>query len=238
MPYSYERQIGMSDVDENWKLNTASTLDLLQNCAMFHTVEAGSGPDELKEDHLAWVINSWNVYFDQPCDFLDTIRISTWAHGFDRIFARRNFTIENSRGERCLRADSLWMLMQMEKQMPTRLKERQTSRYETCPRLDMPPMERRVKLPEELETKPGFVVPYYAVDANHHVNNVWYVRFALEFLPDKFRLKKLKVEYTNSAHYRNRMVPHIHGETGEFWVSFADEAGKSFVNMEFSESEV
>lgn len=132
----------MSDVDEDWKLNPASALDMLQNCAMFHTVAAGSGPSDLKADHLAWVINSWNVYFDRPCDFLDTVRLSTWPHDFDRVFAHRNFTIENSRGETCVRADSVWILMQMEKQMPTRMRKELVARYETTPRLDMPPMER------------------------------------------------------------------------------------------------
>ncbi len=235
MIYRYGRRIAMSFVDENWKLNPASALDLLQNCAMFHTVSAGSGPSELKAENLAWVINSWNVYFDQPCDFMETVQVSTWAHDFDRIFAHRNFSIENSRGETCLRADSLWILMQMNKQMPIRLKEAMVSRYETSPRLEMPPMDRRVKLPGALEEKPRFVVPLYAVDANHHVNNVWYIRFALEYLPQGFQLKRLKVEYTHSARYRNVMVPHIHEEPGKFWVTLTDEAGKSYVNIEFSE---
>lgn len=233
MIYSYERRIAMSCVDENWKLNPASALDLLQNCAMFHTVYAGSGPSKLNKEHLAWVINSWNVYFDQPCDFLETIRISTWAHDFDRIFAHRNFMIENSRGETCVRADSLWMLLDMKKQMPTRLRQEQMAQYEINPRLEMPPMDRRVHLPEEMETLPGFIVSHYAVDANHHMNNVWYVRFALEYLPRGFQIKKLKVEYTNSAHYRDKMVPHICGKGETFWVSLTDEAGKSFVKIEF-----
>lgn len=236
MIYSYERRIAMSDVDEDWKLNPASALDMLQNCAMFHTVAAGSGPSDLKADHLAWVINSWNVYFDRPCDFLDTVRLSTWPHDFDRVFAHRNFTIENSRGETCVRADSVWILMQMEKQMPTRMRKELVARYETTPRLDMPPMERRVKLPQGMETRPAFSVPHFAVDANHHTNNVWYIRFALEYLPEGFRLRRLRVEYAKSARYRDQIHPLVRQEDGMFWVALTDRDGKSFVNLEFSES--
>ena len=235
MVYSYERRIAMSHVDEDWTLNPASALTMLQDCSMFHTVEAGSGPDVLKEENLAWVINSWNVYFDQPCEFLDTIRLSTWAHDFDRVFAHRNFLIENSRGETCVRADTVWILMQMDKQMPTRMKKEQLEKYATTPRLDMPPMDRRVKLPEEMEARPQFSVPRYALDANHHMNNVWYIRFALEYLPQGFQLKRLKVEYAKSARYRDLMYPQVRQEPGKCWVNFADEAGKSFVKIEFSE---
>ncbi|MDY4953029.1 MAG: thioesterase [Candidatus Onthomonas sp.] len=235
MIYSYERRIAMSHVDENWKLNPASALDLLQNCAMFHTVEAGSGPDVLKAENLAWVINSWNVYFDRPCDFLDTVRLSTWAHGFDRVFAHRNFLLENSRGETCIRADTVWILMQMDKQFPVRMKKEQLEKYATNPRLDMPPMERRVELPEGMEDRPSFTVPHYAVDANHHMNNVWYVRFALEYLPQGFQLKRLRVEYAKSARYRDKVYPRVRQEPGMFWVELADESGKSFVKIEFSE---
>lgn len=236
MIYSYERRIAMSDVDENWKLNPASALDLLQNGAMFHTVAAGSGPDELKDDHLAWVINSWNVCFDQPCDFLDTVQIATWAHEFDRIFAHRNFSIQNSHGETCLRADSLWMLMQMEKQMPTRMKSEQVGRYETEPRLDMPPMDRKVILPNAMKRQSCFSVPHYAVDANHHMNNVWYVRFALEYLPAGFHLKQLKVEYTKSARYQDEVSAWTGEKAGNMWVALNDKSGKNFAKIAFSEA--
>lgn len=69
MIYSYERRIAMSHVDENWKLNPAAPWICSKNCAMFHTVERGAVLDALKEENLAWVINSWNVYFDRPVIF-------------------------------------------------------------------------------------------------------------------------------------------------------------------------
>lgn len=41
MIYSYERRIAMSHVDENWKLNPASALDMLQNWR--HVPHGGGG---------------------------------------------------------------------------------------------------------------------------------------------------------------------------------------------------
>lgn len=104
--------------------------------------------------------------------------------------------------------------MQMEKQMPTRMRKELVARYETTPRLDMPPMERRVKLPQGMEARPAFFVPHFAVDANHHTNNVWYIRFALEYLPEGFRLRRLRVEYAKSARYRDQIHPLVRQEDG------------------------
>ena len=120
--------------------------------------------------------------------------------------------------------------------MPTRMRKELVARYETTPRLDMPPMERRVKLPQGMEARPAFFVPHFAVDANHHTNNVWYIRFALEYLPEGFRLRRLRVEYAKSARYRDQIHPLVRQEDGMFWVALTDGDGKSFVNLEFSES--
>lgn len=239
MIYSYHQPVGISHTGESEILTPAGAMDLLQDCAVFQTVEAKAGPKELKPQHLAWVANSWNICFDKPCYFLDNVRLSTWLHKFDRVFAHRNFTIENPAGEVCLRADSLWILMDMERQMPVRLKQDFIAIYNTAPRVDMPPMERRLKEPAERESLPAFPVPRYAVDPNHHVNNVWYVRFALEFLPEGFQLRRLKVEYTKSARYGDQMVPQIATEEdgNRFWVLLCDTQGDIFAKVLFEQGE-
>lgn len=209
---------------------------MLQNCAMFHTVAAGSGPSDLKADHLAWVINSWNVYFDRPCDFLDTVRLSTWPHDFDRVFAHRNFTIENSRGETCVRADSVWILMQMEKQMPTRMRKELVARYETTPRLDMPPMERRVKLPRGWRPAPPFPYPI-----SRWTPTTTPTTSGISVSPWNTCRKGSGCggcgwSTPNPPRYRDQIHPLVRQEDGMFWVALTDGDGKSFVNLEFSES--
>ena len=68
-------------------------------------------------------------------------------------------------------------------------------------------MERRVKLPQGMEARPAFFVPHFAVDANHHTNNVWYIRFALEYLPEGFRLRRLRVSTPNPPGTGTRSIP-------------------------------
>ena len=235
MIYSFERRIGMSQVTEDWKLRFAEALDLMQDCAMYHTVAAGCGPDMLGQENLAWVINCWDVYIDRPCEFLDTVKVSTWAHDYDRLFAHRNFQIDNSRGEVCMRADTMWFLMRLDRQMPVRIRERHLTRDMLDPGLDLPPIRRHVDLPETMEEREPLRVPRYAVDANHHMNNVWYIRFALEYLPEDFPLKRFRAEYVSSAHYGDEMIPAVGESCGTFWVDLRDRTGNSFVKLEFSD---
>ena len=177
--------------------------------------------------------NSWNIYFDKPCHFEDTVQLATWAHKFDRVFAHRNCSITNADGELCLRADSLWFLMDLEKKIPLPMKKEQAEHYETHPRLEMPPMVRRLKLPEELEARPEFQVPRYAIDVNQHMNNVWYVRFAMEYLPKEFQLGQLKVEYTQSARQGELVYPKVAQQGGTVWVALCDAEGKAYAKVIF-----
>lgn len=235
MIYSHPYLISISNTGENALLNPASTLDLLQDCATFHTVTAGASPAVLESEQLAWITNSWNVYFDKPCGFMDQVKISTWPHEFNRVFAHRNFLITNAAGETCLRADSLWILMNMKRQMPIRIKQDVCKQFDVSPRLDMPPMDRHVQLPETMETRKSFPVPRYSLDKNHHVNNVWYVRFGMEYLPEGFQTGHLKVEYTKSAQYGDRIIPQVAQEQRQVWVALCDIEGKPYAKMLFQE---
>lgn len=235
MIYSYPYTISISRSGPDNQLTPACAMDLLQDCATMHTMAAGAGPDTLKQQHIAWVANSWNIYFDKPCHFAETVQLATWAHKFDRVFAHRNCSITNANGELCLRADSLWFLMDLEKKIPLPMKKEQAAHYETHPRLEMPPMVRRLKLPEELETRLEFQVPRYAIDVNQHMNNVWYVRFAAEYLPEGFQVGQLKVEYTQSARQGDLVFPKVAQQGGTVWVALCDAEGKAYAKVIFEE---
>ena len=94
-------------------------------------------------------------------------------------------------------------------------------------------MVRRLKLPEELETRPEFQVPRYAIDVNQHMNNVWYVRFAMEYLPEGFQLGQLKVEYTQSARQGELVYPKVAQQGGTVWVALCDAEGKAYAKVIF-----
>lgn len=235
MIYQYPYTIGISRTGADGLLSPANAMDLLQDCANAHTVAAGAGREVLQKEHMAWVANSWNLYFDKPCKAQETVQVATWTHQFDRVFSHRNCAITNGDGELCLRADSLWFLMDMERKFPLPMKKEQVEHYENHPRLEMPPMVRRLKLPEELEERPAFQVPRYAIDINQHMNNVWYVRFALEYLPEGFQVGELKVEYTQSACYGDQVFPKIAQQDGTIWMALCDANGKAYAKLIFKE---
>lgn len=96
-------------------------------------------------------------------------------------------------------------------------------------------MVRRLKLPEELEARPEFQVPRYAIDVNQHMNNVWYVRFAAEYLPEGFPVGQLKVEYTQSARQGDLVFPKVAQQGGTVWVALCDADGKAYAKVIFEE---
>ena len=53
------------------------------------------------------------------------------------------------------------------------------------------------------------MVPGYFIDTNHHMNNSRYVQVALEYLPEDFSLKEIRVEYRKAAVQGDVLLPRV-----------------------------
>jgi acyl-ACP thioesterase len=60
---------------------------------------------------------------------------------------------------------------------------------------------RKISVKGESVEGESFKIRKYQIDSNLHVNNVEYVKLAMETLPLDHEIKELRVEYKKSAHY-------------------------------------
>lgn len=223
--YSFTSRVRFSEINEQRVLSIPSIINYLQDCSTFHSESVGRGMAHVDEVGLAWLLAGWELLIDRLPRFDEEIRISTWATGFNRLFAKRNFTIctaDDARAEHPLvRADSLWFLFDRQTGRPIRPPQKEIEPFlpdlaDDKP-LDMPPMQRHLRVHGTGTPAAPVVVTGAHIDTNHHVNNAQYVSIALGVLPKRavFDARRIDVQYSVAAKLGDTIYPHVHADVAD-----------------------
>ncbi|RVW16924.1 Palmitoyl-acyl carrier protein thioesterase, chloroplastic [Vitis vinifera] len=139
----------------------------------------------MMRNNLIWVVSRMQVQLDHYPIWGEVVEIDTWVGASGKNGMRRDWLIRShATGQIFARATSTWVMM-----------NQQTRRLS--------------KMPEEVraEISPWFIEKQAIkedpkrsdLDMNHHVNNVKYVRWMLETIPDQFleshQLSSIILEY-------------------------------------------
>lgn len=223
--YTYSKKILFSDIDYNSKMSMYALLNAMQDCVNINSESIGRGIDYMMEHKRTWFAISWNIHIKRLPKMFEDVVVKTWPYDFKASMGFRNIIVEDSKGEAVICADSIWALMDMEEGRPVKVTEEDAKGYDLEPRWDMPPMERKIKLPKELNLIDEVVVRKSNVDYNGHMSNGEYIKLATDYLPDKFDTSLLKVEYKNQARLGERLlVKHFSEEHSEGYVIAGAEA--------------
>ena len=141
--------------------------------------------------------------------------------------------LQDGSGRNAAWANSVWVLMDMERMRPVKVSGELADLYGVEPRLEMDYGPRKVPEPEEGEEMPPFPVTRMHLDTNHHVNNGQYIEMARAYVPEAFELYETRVEYKAQAHLDDLICPMVCMEQDVVTVSLRDEDGKSYCVVRF-----
>lgn len=233
--YSFDSRVRYSEVDSQGKVTLNAILDYFQDCSSFHSEELGVGIEFLMEKQVAWVLSSWQIEVNRYPAHGEKITVSTWPYDFKGFFGYRNFTMKSEEGEMLAFANSVWVLLDVKSGRPARILPEMEQAYQLSPKLSMDCAPRKISLPKEMEVQEAFPVHKYHIDTNQHVNNGKYVSMAQEYLPQGFKIGKMRAEYRKAAVYGDVIVPFTAWEDGKLIVNLANEEGKPYAVIELEE---
>lgn len=176
------------DVDANLKLRANRCLDLFQEVGFAHSEASEASISWLASKDLGWVITSWQVHIEHLPKPGEKISVTTYANPIGRIQAGRRFVAEDEDGKVLFSAKTLWVLMNKTQRKPSRLpkevfaeyKEDESSTPLTRKDCDEPEL-RNANL---IKTR-NFHTTRRDVDSNNHINNVAYLTWAIDDVPDE-----------------------------------------------------
>lgn len=234
--YEMQTRVTYSQVNSELKANMAAIANYFQDCTLFHSESLGKGLKDVEQRKKAWFLSSWQIQVIRYPEFGEEITVRTWPHAFKGISGHRNFDILDADGNRIVQANSIWTFMDLEKMQPVKPSEEDLAGYDLETPLDMDYAPRKIKeLTTEFELRmlpTPIRVGHTFLDSNHHVNNGRYVAEAMNYIPNEYTIKEMRVEYRKAAVLDDIMFP-VAYKNGNIWqVALWDKDRKPYVIIE------
>jgi medium-chain acyl-[acyl-carrier-protein] hydrolase len=182
--YNQEFLIQYADIDPKNRLSIYGFFKYLQEIACIHAETLGYGLNSAPRTGFVWILLDWKVKILDYPKWNEKILVKTWPSKADLISCYRDFEIYNEKNELIAYATSKWILFDISK--------KRISKVTPEVRNVFSPIEKRVfeneieKLeePAEYESSSTYTISRRDIDTNGHVNNLNYIHFALDALPE------------------------------------------------------
>ena len=231
--YTEDGRIRYSEVGTDRKLTMESLLDYYQDVATFQTEDLGIGIEYMMNIQYAWVLSSWQVVINRYPSVGERIRTSTIPYEWKGFLGYRNFLMETEDGEVLSYANSIWVFMDMKKEMPARIPRDILDKFELCERYPMECEPRKIKVPEGGKTMEPIIVKRHHLDTNDHVNNGQYVKMALDFVPKDQAVYQMRADYRMSAKLDDVMTPVVTSEENKYTICLEADNKDAYCTVEF-----
>lgn len=234
--YTYEIKVGYSVVDAALHMTVPAVLDCFQDAAIFEAENGSITVDYLYSRNIAWLLSSWQIVIDRRPTLNEQIKITTFPYDFKGFLGYRNFMVSDTEGNCIIKASSIWTLIDMEKRRPVKPTQEMTAGYELAEKLEMDYAPRKIEMLEEAyntAVQEKFQVRKYQIDSNMHMNNVEYVRLAMETLPENAVIRELRAEYRKPAVYGDGLTAAVRKKGQRHQVFLEDGNGDIYAVVEF-----
>lgn len=183
--YEYKTHIEYSDIDENNTLSQKGLLRILEEAAGLHSGVAGYGLNDIPKTHLSWMILNWKLQIFKKVIWNSKILVKTWIRSRNKLFSFRDFEVYDEDNNIIAIASSKWVLFDTEKLTISRMTPEIINSYGI---VDKAVFNTEINDKEAEPENSTFVYDYQIqkrdIDTNHHVNNLYYLDFAINALPE------------------------------------------------------
>ncbi|MBA0711726.1 hypothetical protein Golax_010876 [Gossypium laxum] len=198
-----------------------SLLNLFQETALNHVWMSGllsngfGATHGMVRNNLIWVVSRMQVQVDHYPLWGEVLEIDTWVGASGKNGMRRDWLIRSqATGITYARATSTWVMMNEKtrrlSKMPEEVRDEISPWFIDKRAISEDVPEKIVKLDDNARYVNSDLKPKRSdLDMNHHVNNVKYVRWMLETIPDKFlgshQLSGIVLEYRRECGSSDRV---------------------------------
>ena len=182
-----------SDTDRFYDATIPFFFSSSQELAGEHATLFGMGISEMYEKEMrTWVIVRTRMDFTRIPKWREKLTFETFPQKGYKLFCPRVVMARDEKGEPVMNAMTHWVLMDLSRKRPIPAKmveERFNMKYED--RFQNPDIGKLLKYEEaekiEVFEEKTFCPNYFDIDLNRHVNNLSYINWCLDALPDSLR---------------------------------------------------
>ena len=186
-----------SDFDKYNHIKLSSILDLFQDVAGRHALELGVGFEDMLKKSYLWVLVKIKFkVIAQPKSYQNVI-VKTWPLAPQKLYYRREYSIENQLGEKLIVGSSEWVVIDSEKRRFVSNPNLYPFNDNFYPEIHFE--EKLTKVPDFEPTNQSYTVTpgFCELDVNNHVNNTKYANYVIDAInPQKdFEIDLFQIDF-------------------------------------------
>lgn len=220
--YSLKYKVTTSTCDSTGKLKIFSALQMMQDCSEMWIESEPSVKKYFHDQNMAQLLATRQVEIVRLPSFKENLTVTTSVYDVKPMYGFRNTFIRDSQGEPCLKTWSMGAFVDLSTGKLKRIDDATISSISIDSKQEMNYRDRRIILPHEGGvTLAPVSVTHADIDYNRHMNNAHYVRIAMEFLPEDFDVKGMRMEYRVPAKLGDQLTPTIFNQGDIITVSLS-----------------
>jgi acyl-ACP thioesterase len=186
-------------------------LGLLEETAADHSFAIDHNLFELVKKNVGWVLVSGVLQMDRYPSYKEKITIKTWLSSYSSITGYRENIIYDENKNIIGRAKGLWVFFDLEKRRPlpifNDIKERWSYFNEKSISDNI---KKKISALDFSDYTKQFRVNRYDTDMNRHVNNIRYLQWVIESIPEdiseNYFLHKIDGRFISEAQYGDTVL--------------------------------
>ena len=185
-PFHFQTRVSYADIDENFCLTMPSAMRMMQEAAILDSDRVGYSIRDIERTRVIWMLVQWRVRMVGRAMWNDDLVVETWPRSMARVTSDRDFLLRDVQGRTVAVGQSTWILVNTDTGRATRITPEIEAAFDLTDRdmFDTPLAE----LPEGPgETTFRGAVQHRDLDTNRHMNNLVYLDYALQALPEDLR---------------------------------------------------
>ena len=220
MSVTAEYEVRYHEVDRHMKAPMTTIMDYFNDIAELEGTIYNGAVDIMGKENLAWILLKGAIKVNEYPSYLNRIKVETVPISLDKFYAFRKFYIFGEGGAIFVDASSQWILLDMKRRRPSRVKDYMYDLYnlsrDVTTHIDISDPEAL----ERVDCQKSFRVRASDIDMYDHVHNVVYASWINESVPveitSTMRMKEFTINYKRETGYGSRVdvITQVNGGNG------------------------
>ena len=181
------------DIDNQKRVTVPALMKCMHEVAMTNASHLNLSVWDLEPHSISWVLMRKKLTIHRYPVFGEQIQIQTYPAGFEKFFTYRDYLVHDAQGKLIADASTTWLLMNTTTRKMSSIPDFIASIEMPDPATCLPRLP--LKLPKFgiAQLQQSFRVGWHELDFNMHLNNLYYLQWILETVPDEvLQLRQLQ----------------------------------------------
>lgn len=219
--YFKKHTVKLYELDASGKLSATALAHHIQENSAEHARRMKIGFKELKDNNHVWLLSRLHLKIFNSAKIDSEIETETWVRDYDKLFSYRDFHFKKDE-KIFAAANTAWLIVDSEKKQIVPVENYVSKSFKLTDRCILQePIEKLKGVEESAEYVFEHQVRYSSIDINFHVNNVSYLYWYIDYLPNDialFPITEITVNYLNELKLNQKVnIYYIIKENDNSW---------------------